>query len=40
MESDGVGHSFVLGFRTKLATFMDDPVLLLEYGVAAALDPR
>lgn len=40
VSADGVGGRFVQAFREKLSEFIDDPVLLLEYGVAAALDPR
>ena len=37
---EGIGKIFVEGFKIKLAYFIDDPSLMLEYGVAAILDPR
>ena len=38
--TSGVGKKFVEAFRTKLAACVDDEDLLLEWGVAAILDPQ
>ena len=37
---EGIGKVFVDGFKAKLAYFIDDPSLILEYGVAAMLEAR
>ena len=39
-EAEGVGAMFVDGFRKKLVEMVDDENLLMEYGIAAALDVR
>ena len=36
----GVAANFVANFRAKLADCVDDPVLMLEWAVAAFLDVR
>ena len=38
--AEGVAEQFVIAFKNKLASAVDDPDLLLEWGIAAILDPR
>ena len=37
---DGVAKQFATAFKNKLASAVDEPDLILEWGIAAILDPR
>ena len=38
--ADGVAEQFATAFKNKLASAVDEPDLILEWGIAAILDPR
>ena len=38
--TDGVAKQFATAFKNKLASAVDEPDLILEWGIAAILDPR
>jgi hypothetical protein len=39
LEATGVGEQFVAAFKAKFCEYIDDPHLMLEWAVAAMLDP-
>ena len=38
--ADGVDEKFATAFKNKLASAVDEPDFILEWGIAAILDPR
>ena len=38
-HADGVAEQFATAFKNKLASTVDEPDLILEWGIAAILDP-
>ncbi len=38
--SSVIKREFVKAFRNKLVHFVDDPIMFMEWGIAAYLDPR
>ena len=39
IHPDGVAEQFATAFKNKLASAVDEPDLILEWGIAAILDP-
>ena len=39
-HANGVTEQFATAFKNKLASAVDEPDLILEWGIAAILDPR
>ena len=39
-SADEVAKQFATAFKNKLASTVDEPDLILEWGIAAILDPR
>ena len=39
-HTDGVAEQFATAFKNKLASAVDEPDLILEWGIAAILDPQ